>query len=314
MSRLTEMLKRYPFELAPGPSVPPVPPSIGPEPKLDPIEAALLALTRAVHHIDGGSDESLSIYSSLNKREPLCIDWSLAEILGTAREETDAETDQWQMLLEARAEAGPRLLDFGCGVKGEHRTFIEGAGYHWHGLEYADTLDPGTSPEIARLSKDPDVTLYDGGKIPLPDASFDVVFSNQSLEHVQDCNLSFSEIARVLRPGGFLIGSVSQLEAYHGHSTYNYTPYGFKVICERYGMGLKLMTPGVDAFSLILRMLLARLGHDTAGVEMLIKNSEKSPLYRMLGAAGARENYHPRDINTLKLNLCGQFRFWMQKI
>jgi SAM-dependent methyltransferase len=43
---------------------------------------------------------------------------------------------------------------------------------------------------------------YDGRRIPLPDGSFDVVFSSNVLEHVRDLGTLLPEIARVLAPGG----------------------------------------------------------------------------------------------------------------
>jgi SAM-dependent methyltransferase len=58
---------------------------------------------------------------------------------------------------------------------------------------------------------------YDGGlsdiphqdlcALTFPDASFDLVLCNELFEHVQDLELCFREIARVLRPGGRLVGT-----------------------------------------------------------------------------------------------------------
>jgi SAM-dependent methyltransferase len=46
------------------------------------------------------------------------------------------------------------------------------------------------------------ITDYDGTTIPLPDASVDVVFSSNVLEHVPDLARMHCEICRVLAPGG----------------------------------------------------------------------------------------------------------------
>lgn len=49
------------------------------------------------------------------------------------------------------------------------------------------------------------VRRYDGRKLPFPDAAFDVVFSSNVLEHVEDVPGLLAESARVLRPGGVMI-------------------------------------------------------------------------------------------------------------
>ena len=46
---------------------------------------------------------------------------------------------------------------------------------------------------------------YDGRTIPLPDASVDIVFSSNVLEHVPDLTRMHAEIRRVLRPDGYCI-------------------------------------------------------------------------------------------------------------
>lgn len=49
------------------------------------------------------------------------------------------------------------------------------------------------------------VKAYDGRNIPFPDASFDVVFSSNVLEHVQDLHYLQTEMKRVLKPGGYCV-------------------------------------------------------------------------------------------------------------
>jgi SAM-dependent methyltransferase len=44
-----------------------------------------------------------------------------------------------------------------------------------------------------------------GEALPFPEASFDVVFSHEMIEHVEDDRLTAREMVRVLRPGGRLV-------------------------------------------------------------------------------------------------------------
>ncbi len=49
------------------------------------------------------------------------------------------------------------------------------------------------------------VIFYDGVKIPFHDESFDVIFSSNTLEHVEKIDELEAEFRRVLRPSGFCI-------------------------------------------------------------------------------------------------------------
>jgi SAM-dependent methyltransferase len=85
------------------------------------------------------------------------------------------------------------ILDFGCG--GGERVFeLRKLGFNTFGVDIK--LDQ--HQEFLRLI--PAGELY---RIPFDDETFDFVFSNQVLEHVQDHHVALSEIRRVLKPGGF---------------------------------------------------------------------------------------------------------------
>ncbi len=49
------------------------------------------------------------------------------------------------------------------------------------------------------------VKVYDGRRIPFADASFDVVFSSNALEHIPHIEAFQAEIRRVLAPGGYAV-------------------------------------------------------------------------------------------------------------
>ena len=89
-----------------------------------------------------------------------------------------------------------RILDFGCGAGGRVYQLLD-AGYNAAiGCDVIDYLKLRTPSDRERFFIDP------SGKIPLPDASVDFVFSDQVFEHVLDQPRAWREIYRVLKPGG----------------------------------------------------------------------------------------------------------------
>jgi SAM-dependent methyltransferase len=71
-----------------------------------------------------------------------------------------------------------------------------------------------------------EVILYDGGKFPVPDSSFDFVVSFQVLEHVTSIEHIFSECVRILRPGGIMYHVVpNYFSFYEGHYAVVWLPF-----------------------------------------------------------------------------------------
>jgi SAM-dependent methyltransferase len=101
----------------------------------------------------------------------------------------------------------------------------------------------------------PDLILYDGRQIPLESSQFDVVYSVLVFEHIQDIRLTFQEIARVLRPGGSLVGHVAYMEPFHDFSTYNFTPLGMKLAADASELEVVRLYPDIDVFSFLCRKL-----------------------------------------------------------
>ena len=94
------------------------------------------------------------------------------------------------------------ILDFGCGA-GQHVAAFRDAGYCAYGVDLKDYLPSSCPPEQRswfRLSSDPYVY-----RLPWPDQSFDLIFSNQVLEHLMYYEPALEEMRRVLKPQGVVI-------------------------------------------------------------------------------------------------------------
>jgi 2-polyprenyl-3-methyl-5-hydroxy-6-metoxy-1,4-benzoquinol methylase len=97
----------------------------------------------------------------------------------------------------------PRVLDVGCGE-----------GYFAHCLVRAgaEVIAADVSQEALRRARARErelelALITDSGAWPLADASFDVVWAGETIEHVLDTAGWVSEVRRVLRSGGTLLVS-----------------------------------------------------------------------------------------------------------
>jgi ubiquinone/menaquinone biosynthesis C-methylase UbiE len=193
----------------------------------------------------------------------------------------------------------PGVLDLGCGAGDSVDLFrsLE-PNVRWTGA------DLERSPEVdQRTRADADFVTFDGEWLPFPDASFDLVYCKQVLEHVRRPRPLLAEVARVLCPDGWLAGSTSHLEAFHSRSVFNYTPYGLMLLFEEAGLELVEVRPVIDAFTLIAWRAL--------GTPRFFYRwwARESPAYRAISLLARATGWDDRTVNTAKLTLSGQFTF-----
>lgn len=97
--------------------------------------------------------------------------------------------------------AGERVLDVGCG-EGHFATVLADASARVVAIDVAE--EPLRRARSRRA--DLDLRLVEPeGRWPLEDASFDVVWAGEVIEHVLDTAAWLSEVRRVLRSGGSLL-------------------------------------------------------------------------------------------------------------
>jgi SAM-dependent methyltransferase len=88
------------------------------------------------------------------------------------------------------------ILDYGCGAGRRVYELLDAGYLNASGYDVLDYLKLRDPADRSRFHIAPD------GRIPLPDASLDFVFSDQVFEHVMDQPAAWQEIVRVLKPGG----------------------------------------------------------------------------------------------------------------
>ena len=199
-----------------------------------------------------------------------------------------------------------RLLDFGCGT-GAYRSMLEDLGYEWHGVNYRDGMNVEAAA-AAEAAPDPRMKFYDGLYLPFPDNHFDVVYSFQVFEHIQSIPTTFAEIRRVLKPGGSLIGAVSYLEQMQDYSTFNFTPYGFKLAVQQAGLNLLKLYPRYDAFTFLLRrLLIVTSGSDDNSLSPALQVD--NAIGRAFVAFGERLGLTDTETNLLRLMFSTHFAF-----
>jgi SAM-dependent methyltransferase len=115
-----------------------------------------------------------------------------------------------------------RVLDIGCGNKPYERMF------NTITTEYIGC-------DIVQSSQNKVDIICTAFQIPLPDSSFDTVFSTQVIEHVDNHQQLVNEAYRLLKPGGHFIVSGPMYWPLHEepYDYFRFTKYGFKYILEK---------------------------------------------------------------------------------
>ena len=98
-----------------------------------------------------------------------------------------------------------RYLDVGCGVGATASEIAKTSGLDVTGID----VDPGQIEAARARAAHPHVhfMVMDATKLQFREAEFDIVASSRVTHHMPHWEPAFSEMIRVLRPGGYLIYS-----------------------------------------------------------------------------------------------------------
>lgn len=162
-----------------------------------------------------------------------------------AREFNSRSRDEWVADRARSVASGSRVLDVGAGTapyrdlfnhcKYETQDFFEYDGYK------------GPEGQYANIDYVSDIT-----KIPVPDASFDVILCTEVLEHVPRPIEALAEMARITKPGGRLIltaplGSGLHQEPYHFYG--GYTDHWYRRFLTEFGCEVVSIEPNHGFFA-----------------------------------------------------------------
>jgi len=102
-----------------------------------------------------------------------------------------------QLISGTDLQSGAKVLDAGCGT-GTNARWLADQGFTVTGADFS---------EFALLKADGDVSyrLEDLTRMSFADGQFDAVFCIGVLMHIPDAEAALRELARVVRPGGWLI-------------------------------------------------------------------------------------------------------------
>jgi SAM-dependent methyltransferase len=123
-----------------------------------------------------------------------------SEIVRASRLNEELATELYGKYIQFVSQSAPQtstLLDVGCG-SGWSSYLLSKIGYQVVGIDL--------NAEAFECSTNPNLSLVVGSAMNLPfeNASFDIVTTNQAIEHIPDPEKAIMEMIRVLKPGGTL--------------------------------------------------------------------------------------------------------------
>jgi 2-polyprenyl-3-methyl-5-hydroxy-6-metoxy-1,4-benzoquinol methylase len=216
----------------------------------------------------------------------------------------------------AREGLGPELevADIGCGAGTQSRMWAE-RGFRVHGVDVNEPLIRLAEKRAAEQGLDIKFEVGTATALPWGDRTMDVCLVPELLEHVTDWQSCVNEAVRVLRPGGLLYLSTTNVlcpkQQEFNLPLYSWYPGALKRYCERLAVTTRpaianyAKYPAVHWFSFYgLREYLKPRGFDcldrfdlidpagkSAPARMVIRLVRQVPLLRFLGHVATPSTY-----------------------
>lgn len=132
--------------------------------------------------------------------------WMDATFYGACPDDWDNK--RFRKYVLDRLEPNSQVLDFGAGRGAVQEMDFQDV------VAFVAGIDPDASVLQNPFLHEAKVLPASEGTIPYPASSFDVVFANNVLEHLEQPDTCFEEIHRVLRPNGLFIGKTPNKRHY----------------------------------------------------------------------------------------------------
>lgn len=160
-------------------------------------------------------------------------------------ERFDPETDSGKLIdaehraryhWAAQVAAGKRVLDAGCGLGYGIEILSSAGATEAVGVD----LNAGAVEEARRrIGGAGEVRLGDVRSLEFEDGSFDLVVCFETIEHIEDAPAALAEFRRVLGPGGVLLLSSPNPDAYPAGNEHHVREYRsgelVDLVCEHFG-------------------------------------------------------------------------------
>src|SRR5437867_8038046 len=126
----------------------------------------------------------------------------LAQVPDGAVESFAGVANPWKL---GRLAPGERVLDLGSGAGTDSLVAVQMVGEHGHvtGIDMTPEMLTKARAAAAEMNAaNVEFVESEAEQLPFPDASFDVMISNGVIDLIPDKDAVFTEIFRVLTPGG----------------------------------------------------------------------------------------------------------------
>ena len=157
--------------------------------------------------------------------------------------------------------ASGHLLDLGCGQAPLYGAY----------KEFVTTVTCIDWPGSLHRSSHVDVFADLNEPLPIEGEQFDTVLSTSVLEHIWQHQLLWSEMARILKPGGHIILGTPFLYVVHEapHDYFRWTAFALRQACLQVGLDvteLRAYGGGLDVLADLIMRLTHRKSPRTAGL------------------------------------------------